>query len=567
MKNKKGISLIILAITIIVMAILVTVTVTGMSLATSDAKLTTFASELQSIEESIAVEYALSAKLPTTSEIPYTQDDILSLLNTEMRAKLLKEITSNKDEESRFYLVDLKQIGVTKTKRGAAKTKADIYIVSEKSMRVYYVKGVADKGKTYFSLTKELSKLTNIALENTQDAENVVIGDSIKAIKEQKSWTNKIDFTIVTAWDNSVSVKLVLPNRETVDVTAEAKNGKVQLSLDKYTAAQLTGKEVVFEKWGARFGGDSSVIKLDEDRVNIENLDIVAPVLLKTSCKTIKRSKTMGIEVNATDDLSQIGRIRYYVLSKVVDNELVTTAESNVSDKIDAVGEERKQIQEFSMVHGKVADSNKFSLDKNIYHVRIIVEDKAGNFSDYVDIIENEDLVLKPGIPSVGPLIPVKWDSLNNEYDTTREDTNWFDYSAKKWPNARTEDRMAYFTWIPRYAYRIIYYDKPVVDNQAPADGNIVGYSDNRGLVDANGNASTTFNRLNGRVEVEILGRSKTNLFKWLEGKKYVGDVRVVGTADNPRNLVVHPAFSAVRRKGYTKRDDGNFGNTEEIPG
>ncbi|MEG3038600.1 MAG: hypothetical protein RR810_07100, partial [Clostridia bacterium] len=54
--------------------------------------------------------------------------------------------------------------------------------------------------------------------------------------------------------------------------------------------------------------------------------------------------------------------------------------------------------------------------------------------------------------------------------------------------------------------------------------------------------------------------------FKYLDGDKFVGDVRKTGT-ENPKNYVVHPAFSAERRTGYTKRADGNFGSTEEIPG
>ncbi|MEG3038518.1 MAG: hypothetical protein RR810_06675, partial [Clostridia bacterium] len=92
----------------------------------------------------------------------------------------------------------------------------------------------------------------------------------------------------------------------------------------------------------------------------------------------------------------------------------------------------------------------------------------------------------------------------------------------------------------------------------------IVGYSDNRGLVDANGNPSTTFNRLNGRVEVVFLG---ANNFKYFNGTEFVGDVRKTGGTDNPKNYVVHPAFSAVRRTGYTKKTDGNFGWNSEIPG
>ncbi|MEG1485581.1 MAG: hypothetical protein RSC28_09460 [Bacteroidales bacterium] len=169
--------------------------------------------------------------------------------------------------------------------------------------------------------------------------------------------------------------------------------------------------------------------------------------------------------------------------------------------------------------------------------------------------------VTVPGTPVISAgLTPIKW--VNNAVkDTDVADKDWFNYSAKNWANARTADN-SMWTWIPRYAYRIIYYDGAVDNNVG--SGNIIGYSDNRGLVDANGNASTSFNRLNGRVEVVFLGADN---FKYLDGTNYVGDVRLNDNTNNPNHYVVHPAFSVVRRTGYTKRADGNFGNTKEIPG
>ncbi|MEG0522233.1 MAG: hypothetical protein RR594_07255 [Clostridia bacterium] len=169
--------------------------------------------------------------------------------------------------------------------------------------------------------------------------------------------------------------------------------------------------------------------------------------------------------------------------------------------------------------------------------------------------------VTVPGMPVIsGGITPIKW--VNNVVkDTDTKDKDWFDYQNKKWANARTEDG-SMWTWIPRYAYRIIYYSGAVTNNVG--SGNIVGYSDNRGLVDVNGNPSTTFNRLNGRVEIVLLGPKN---FKYLEGDKFVGDVRLNDISNNPKHYVVHPAFSAERRKGYIKKADVNFGNTEEIAG
>ena len=86
--------------------------------------------------------------------------------------------------------------------------------------------------------------------------------------------------------------------------------------------------------------------------------------------------------------------------------------------------------------------------------------------------------------------------------------TDWYSYedtsiegkeNKSKWANAKvTKDGVdSYFVWIPRYAYRIIYFDTEPHENEYRAgtlteekaleNGYIVGYSDARGLVDEEG--------------------------------------------------------------------------------
>ena len=73
------------------------------------------------------------------------------------------------------------------------------------------------------------------------------------------------------------------------------------------------------------------------------------------------------------------------------------------------------------------------------------------------------------------------------------------DNTSSKWANARvTIDGIdSYFVWIPRYAYRIIYFDTAeskiayqegtLTEEDAKAQEKIKGYSDSRGIVDAEG--------------------------------------------------------------------------------
>ena len=88
------------------------------------------------------------------------------------------------------------------------------------------------------------------------------------------------------------------------------------------------------------------------------------------------------------------------------------------------------------------------------------------------------------------------------------EETDWYSYvagsgtsdnNASHWANAKvTVDNVdSYFVWIPRYAYRIIYFDSvdsaneyragTLTEEQALAENKVEGYSDARGIVDTEG--------------------------------------------------------------------------------
>ena len=62
--------------------------------------------------------------------------------------------------------------------------------------------------------------------------------------------------------------------------------------------------------------------------------------------------------------------------------------------------------------------------------------------------------------PDLGEgMTPIKWDETANGgagdwVETTGSDPDWYDYSAKKWANAKTSDG-SMWVWIPRYAYSI----------------------------------------------------------------------------------------------------------------
>ena len=70
--------------------------------------------------------------------------------------------------------------------------------------------------------------------------------------------------------------------------------------------------------------------------------------------------------------------------------------------------------------------------------------------------------------------------------DTTNNDTEWYNYSEKKWANAKTEDG-SMWVWIPRYAYRI--HKENGVETQKFDIVFLIGLTDE--YYDENGNIQT----------------------------------------------------------------------------
>ena len=114
--------------------------------------------------------------------------------------------------------------------------------------------------------------------------------------------------------------------------------------------------------------------------------------------------------------------------------------------------------------------------------------------------------------------------------------TGTSDNTSSEWANARVikDGIESYFVWIPRYAYRIIYFDSStskqayqngeLTEEKGITGGQIIGYSDSRGIVDA-------------------------------QGRKIDGVASTTKTMVSEDYFMVHPAFTADADLG------GGFGN------
>ena len=109
-----------------------------------------------------------------------------------------------------------------------------------------------------------------------------------------------------------------------------------------------------------------------------------------------------------------------------------------------------------------------------------------------------------PNVPKMtSDMKKVYWENGEEKVEGESADFDegkWYEYTAQtgntetggtsKWANAKTSDG-SYWVWIPRYAYRIVYFDSQAHADAYRADNTqttgIVGYSDARGLVDIDG--------------------------------------------------------------------------------
>ena len=93
--------------------------------------------------------------------------------------------------------------------------------------------------------------------------------------------------------------------------------------------------------------------------------------------------------------------------------------------------------------------------------------------------------------PNIGEgMTPIKWNG-STWIETTGNDPEWYDYTAKKWANATTSDG-SMWVWIPRYAYSI------TSGYHSSSAGNIeVEFM--KGLTNETSTGRTSFNNASGQ--------------------------------------------------------------------
>lgn len=140
---KKGLSLSTVVIAISIMLILVSsVSVIGSSAITS-ANFEEYKSTIDRIADEVNIYITDNGNLPVTNEV---------IAINSLGQDFLNQVKENGDLANKFYLVDISKLNDYNIKKGRGNVEnKDVFLVTENTNNVYYLKGFKYRGKVYFN--------------------------------------------------------------------------------------------------------------------------------------------------------------------------------------------------------------------------------------------------------------------------------------------------------------------------------------------------------------------------------------------------------------------------------
>ena len=186
------------------------------------------------------------------------------------------------------------------------------------------------------------------------------------------------------------------------------------------------------------------------------------------------------------------------------------------------------------------------------YYLHVLTVDNAGNKKETIsNAVTVEKVLVADGsynddkgvnTPNIGEgMIPIKWNG-SSWVETTVNDPDWYDYTAKKWANAKTSDG-SMWVWIPRYAYSI------TSGYQSSSAGNIeVEFM--KGLTNETSTGRTSFQNASGQGNWNIhpafnYGQTVSGL--WVakfEASNSGGKIKVEPGVQSWRSITVNDIYT-----------------------
>lgn len=218
MEKKQGITLIYLVITIVVMLILVATVVTELTVSASDAKLSAFANDILQVQDSARAQYILNNAFPYAtkadgSAIVYTMDNALAMVGADKGDLLKQEFIENKEpEDVVLYELDLDKLEVDKKNYGNKENgEDDIYVISNYTQKVYYLRSIKYNRERYFSYNDKVAGIVKTPV-NTVDTSSTSLQtyEGVSVTKNNAQYTNKLGVKIIANMRSGETLKIAV---------------------------------------------------------------------------------------------------------------------------------------------------------------------------------------------------------------------------------------------------------------------------------------------------------------------------------------------------------------------
>ncbi len=144
MNKKSGVTMAILAISVAIMTIIMTSSVIIGLGYINTSKLDSFNTMLQTVSDSVNAYVIDEKSLPTNNQ---------SIVYNNYSKDFALEVEANGDKNNKLYIVDVEKLKDSTIKEGRGTLQnCDVFLVAEKTLNVYYLKGFKYKNVKHYGL-------------------------------------------------------------------------------------------------------------------------------------------------------------------------------------------------------------------------------------------------------------------------------------------------------------------------------------------------------------------------------------------------------------------------------
>ena len=337
--NKKGISVIALIASITIIIILLsTVIVSGFNTVNNSRKIS-FGTEVYMLQTAVDAYYTKNGGIYPTKDAKIIT---FNGMTNEIKSQFVKNNDEIIDNKITLYEIDYDKIDIEDLKHGTGKDGAnDIYVLSQKSGKVYYAKGIKIGSGMYYTLTDDIAFLLNYNSGKDTTSSPVVSFEPTS-----------------TKWAQNISVKVKVPNKfNNVSVSAgdtsytsteNDANGNAIYNVIKDGNYTITvrytdsGTEKTTNYTVDTVDNTAPTISISEDKVNEVTGNSIGYMLI----------------TNKNDDLSGIKIVKY-----------------DYGDYSD-----RNTAKSHFELYGEQPYGDKIYIKEGYSNITVYIEDNAGNF-------------------------------------------------------------------------------------------------------------------------------------------------------------------------------------------